>query len=154
MASATIKLALDSGGNIRIPVTVTNPKTQKSTTVDVLPDTGAMTTAIDNKFARQIGLDIKSGRPQTVNGLTGFYTHILLLKVGNLKVVATPVVIGAGEYNLTVNVIGTPTMLQFASVTYQKNTITFTEATTTQKQAAYVDAYMATREYHGWFGKS
>lgn len=143
MASATIKISLDSGGNIRIPVTITNPKTHKSTKVDILPDTGAMITAIDNKFARQIGLDIQSGTPQTVNGIKSFYQHILIMKIGNLKPIATPVVIGAGEYNLSVNVIGTPTLLQFANVKYERGTITFTEYTTTQKQAAYAEQYTA-----------
>jgi hypothetical protein len=151
LAFQHFKITIDKGGAIRIPAVFENPKNQKSVKIDILPDTGAMTTAIDNKFARQMGIDIESGIPSTINGIKDFYQHFLILKMGNLKPITTPVVIGAGEYNFSVNVIGTPTMLQFGNFRYQSGYVTIWDATTTQKQAAYVDAYLAARQYPGWY---
>lgn len=158
MAFQHFKLNVDKTGNIRVPATFINPKNQKSVNIDVLPDTGASVTTIDNSFARQMGLDIKSGTPNVVNGMTGFYQHILMLKMGNLKPIATQVVIGAGEYNFPVSVLGTATMLQYGNFRYQSGYLTVwdataTKPTTTVKKAAYVDAYIASREYPGWYSK-
>lgn len=157
MAFTHVKLTVDAGGNIRMPVTIINPANNKSAKVDIVPDTGATSTAIDNKYARQIGLDINTGTPQKVNGISGFYLHMLKMQIGNLKPIPTPVVIGAYQ-NFAVNVIGIPTMITFANFRFWRDYVTVTEfgttpAKATQKKAAYVEAYKSFYSYPRWYTK-
>lgn len=157
MAFTHVKLTVDAGGNIRMPVTIINPANNKSAVVSIVPDTGAQISAIDNKHARQIGLNITSGSPMNVNGIDGFYRHMLNMKIGNLKPIPTPVVIGSGP-NFAVNVIGIPTMVTFANFRFMNNYVTVTEfgttpAKSTQKKAAYVEAYKSFYSYPRWYTK-
>lgn len=158
MASVAIKLDMSSG-HPRIPIIVRNGKNNKSVRVNVLPDTGATNTTIDNKFARTLGVEIKKGIPQMVNGVpNSYYRHKLFIQIGNLKPIITDIDFNAQEFNFEVNLLGILTMLQFQNVRYERGTIIFTEYNTTaskstQVKANYVDAYIAHREYPGWYSK-
>jgi hypothetical protein len=105
--------------------------------------------SLDNSYARTLGItDVKSGIPQTINGVKGdFFGHLLSVKIGNLKPVSALFSINVAAQNFKVNILGVKTMLLFERVTFQGGYITFIEkgtAPVVKKQAAYGHANINT----------
>jgi hypothetical protein len=133
---ATVPIKYNKDGNIVIPVKFTNPKNNKSVTVDVTPDTGYTFTTLDSKTVRSLGLD--ESKDALYRDSEKFVAAVKLT-VGNITI-PTEAVIRTSKGNLSSNTLGITDMHKFNKVTYTKSSMIF-EAKPVTKSAAYAYIY-------------
>jgi hypothetical protein len=170
MASATFALLRDEGvlrpmHNIKAFHKTTN----KPITFPVMADSGAPNILFDKKYARLLGVEstLNTGFPwENYSSLGGkrvnLYGQVVKIQIGNLKPVN--VIVFFSDLGTIPNIMGLGSIksgqyagiLNFYKIFIDGKTIRYEEISTTtmQKQAAYADAYMASREYPGWYNKS
>jgi hypothetical protein len=142
MASVTLPIKIKSDGSITVPITFTNPKNNKSVTLDTLPDTGWTRTTLEPITARELGIALESGRRVTGASNIGYYGHELFIKVGNLTPVRSQVQIPSSRLNVSLNILGMAEMHKFYKIIFNKNSITFQDRPTTTTAALAVVAMM------------
>lgn len=112
------------------PVTWYNVKTNRpAVTVSMLSDTGADYSTLNDKFAPQLGINIREGQKVTVAGTGGvvenaYYIHPIPFQIGNLKPVLGLVAIGSGGGT---DVLGRTQALNNFELSYNKRQLKYTE---------------------------
>ena len=106
----------------QVDATITNPKNNKSVKLPLEFDTGTPFTALENRYARTLGLDWDEGRP-----IDNDQSHLfrLLFKVGTLKPFPTNVEVFTSKTNIPYNTIGYYTIKQFKRISYNSKSIIF-----------------------------
>ena len=129
-----------------IPVNFINMNTNKLIPLRLLLDTGATSTIVEKKYAKQLGIiDVESGQITNVMGVEGEskgkdYRHFIGIQIGNLDPIVADVVfsdnpiddrkgvVGAESIMMTpVGLLGWQNALSKYSITVLKDKITFTE---------------------------
>ena len=137
-----------SGRNFYTSVKVTNPKYNKSVTITMLADTGALNSQIDGEtYGPPLGVNVTSGEAAsslTTAGSATSYKHLMNLQITGLKpFINVPVYFTVKRPNPYFNNLGWTGVLEKLQLNVTPTKLTYTELA--QAAMANAQAYFRSR---------